>query len=169
MLSRTSRQEILRKLSVKVGYPLKEEDLSPDTRKAITSLADFQRHLYVVSEILNGERGRVQQSVFLSVSSKVRKDREMEAHADEIEKIQKELDDKMAEISAQILREAEAKESGNPPPTRERQEGAVELKCPTCGAALPIPTGRYIKCQYCDSTISIQDVGSQMREIIRSI
>jgi hypothetical protein len=65
MLSRYSRQEILRKLTVKVGYPVQEETRSPGTRRAIANLADFQRHLFLISEVLNGERGRVEQSVIL--------------------------------------------------------------------------------------------------------
>jgi DNA-directed RNA polymerase subunit RPC12/RpoP len=45
----------------------------------------------------------------------------------------------------------------------------VELKCPTCGASLPMPTGRYLKCGYCRSTISIQDVSSQIRDLIQKV
>jgi len=169
MLSRSSRQELLRKLSAKVGYPIREESLSPETRRAITNLATFQRHLFVISEILNGERGRVEQSAILSVSSRLHKDREMEAHLEEIGKLQKEIDAKMAEISAQILLEDEAKQSGVPAPGREGGLGAVELKCPTCGATLPMPTGRYVKCNYCNSTLSIQDVSSQIRDMIQKV
>jgi hypothetical protein len=169
MLSRTSRQEILRKLEFSVGYPINEEELSMGTRQAITNLADFQRHLFVISEILSGEQGRVERSVILSFSSRLRKDEEMDAHSDEIHKLQKEIDDKISEISTQIRQEDKARQSGQPPPERSGGIEAVELKCPNCGAVLPMPTGRFVKCEYCDATISIQDVSSQIREMIQSI
>jgi hypothetical protein len=169
MLSRTSRQEILRKLEVKVGYPIDEERLSMGTRQAITNLADFQRHLLVISEILNGEQGRVERSVILSFSNRLQKDTEIESHAAEITKLQKEIDDKISEISTQIRQEENARQSGQPPPERSGAVDAIQLKCPTCGAALPMPTGRFVKCEYCDATISIQEVSSQISKMIQSI
>jgi len=169
MLSRTSREEILRKLESKVGYTIEEDRLSLGTRQAITSLADFQRHLFVISEILNGEQGRVERSPFLSFSSKLYKDREVEAHTDEIKNLQREIDNKVSEISAQILQEDEARRKGQPPPEREGGIDAFQLKCPTCGAALPMPTGRFVKCEYCNATLSIQDVSSQIKTMIQSI
>jgi len=169
MLSRTSREEILRKLESKVGYPIEEDRLSMGTRQAITSLADFQRHLFVISEILNGEQGRVERSSLLSFSSKLHKDGEVKAHVDEIKNLQKEIDNKVSEISVQILQEDEARRSGQPPPEREGGIDAVQLKCPTCGAALPMPTGRFVKCEYCNATLSIQDVSSQIKTMIQSI
>jgi DNA-directed RNA polymerase subunit RPC12/RpoP len=169
MLSRTSRQEILRKLEVKVGYPFDEERLSIGTRQAITSLADFQRHLFVISEILNGEQGRVERSVILSFSNRLSKDTEIEAHAAEITKLQKEIDDKISEISSQIRQEENARQSGQPPPERSGGLDVVQLKCPTCGAALPMPTGRFVRCEYCGAAISIQDVSSQISKMIQSI
>ncbi len=153
----------------KVGYPIEEDRLSLGTRQAITSLADFQRHLFVISEILNGEQGRVERSPLLSFSSKLHKDREVEAHSDEIKNLQKEIDNKVSEISAQILQEDEARRSGQPPPEREGGIDAIQLKCPTCGAALPMPTGRFVKCEYCNTTLSIQDVSSQIKTMIQSI
>jgi hypothetical protein len=43
----------------------------------------------------------------------------MEAHMDEIGKLQKEVDDKISEISAQMVLEDEARQSGKPAPGRE--------------------------------------------------
>lgn len=169
MLSRTSRQEILRKFEVKVGHPIIEEGLSPESRQAIASLTEIQRNLFAISEILNGEQDRVKQNAFLSLSSRLRKDNEMEAHAVEVSSLQKEIDNKISEISEQILQEEEARRSGSLPPKREGGLAAVELKCPNCGAALPMPTGRFVKCEYCETTLSIQDVSSQIKEMIQSI
>jgi DNA-directed RNA polymerase subunit RPC12/RpoP len=169
MLSRTSRQEILRKLGVRVGHPVEEENLSLGTRQAVASLALFQRHLLVISEILAGEQGRVQSNLVLSFSSRIRKDEEMKLHSDEIANLQKEIDEKISEISIQIVEEDKARQSGQPPPERISGIETVQLKCPTCGAALPMPTGRFVKCEYCDATISIKDVSPQIREMIQSI
>jgi len=169
MLSRTSKEEIFRKLGSKVGFPVDERALSPGTRQAIANLATVQRHLFVISEILNGEQGRIDESALLSFVSKFHRDREVASHAAEIDGLQTEISDKISEISDQILREEKARESGGQPPVWEGGVEAVELKCPNCGAALPMPTGRFTKCQYCNSVVSIQDVSSQIREMIKSI
>ena len=168
MLSTTSRQEVLRRLGVNLGYPVDEANLSPSTRQAITNLSLVQRNLSVISEILRGERSRVEKNVLLSLSARLRKDQEKEAHTNEVKQLQTEIDSKMTEISAQIKEEDKARQSGQPPPERQVAE-AVQLKCPNCGAALPMPTGRFVECQYCGATLSIQDVSSQIRSMIQGI
>ena len=169
MLSRTSRREILRKLETRVGHPIDENALSVGTRQAITSLADIQRHLAVISEILNGEQGRVERSRILSLSSRVRKEKDVAMHTEEIASLQKEIDSKISEISAHLLEEDKARQSGQPLPVREGGVSAVQLVCPNCGAILPIPTSRFVKCEYCGTTLSIQDVSGQIRSMIQSI
>lgn len=169
MLSRTSRQEILRRLEAKAGFQIDEGRLTVETRQAIGILADFQRHLFVITEILNGEEGRVEDSVLLTLASRVRKDEEIAAHSGEIAKLQGEIDAKVDELSKQIAGEAEALRKGSPPPERKGRLQTAKLECPSCGAELPIPTGRYVRCEYCNSTVSIQDVSGQMKELIRKI
>jgi len=169
MLSRASKEEILRKLEAKVGHPVSEEVLSPGNRRAVGNLAEIQRNLFTISEVLNGEQSRIQRSALLSLSSKLHKDNEMEKHAAEVKSLQTELDNKISEISTQILQEDKARSSGLPPPERQGGLDAVELKCPNCGAALPMPNGRFVKCQFCSATLSIQDVSSQIKSMIQSI
>lgn len=169
MLSTTSRQEVLRRLGVNLGYTVNEANLSPSTRQAITNLSLVQRNLSVISEILRGERSRVEKNVLLSLSSRLRKDQEREAHSDEIKQLQTEIDSKITEISTQIQEEDKARQSGQPPPERQGVVEAVQLKCPNCGAALPMPTGRFVECQYCNAILSIQDVSSQIRSMIQGI
>jgi DNA-directed RNA polymerase subunit RPC12/RpoP len=169
MLSQASKQEILRKLEAKLGHPVSEEGLSPGTRRAIASLAVIQRDLFAISEVLNGEQSRIQRSALLSLSSRLHKENEMAMHGAEVKSLQSEVDNKISEISAQMIQEDEARSSGLPPPERKGDLGAVELKCPNCGAALPMPTGRFVKCEYCSATLSIQDVSSQIRSMIQSI
>ncbi len=169
MLSRASREEILKKLEAKVGHPVSEEELSPGSRRAIANLAEIQRNLLAISEVLNGEQSRVQRSTLLSLSSRLHKDKEIELHGVEVRQLQTEIDNKISEISAQLLQEIEARRSGLPLPERQGGLDAVELKCPNCGAALPMPTGRFVKCEYCSTTLSIQDVSSQIRNMIQSV
>jgi len=169
MLSRASKEEILRKLEAKVGHPVSEEGLSPGNRQAVANLAEIQRNLFAISEVLNGEQSRIQRSALLSLSSKLHRDKEMEMHGAEVKSLQMEMDNKISEISAQILREDEARGSGLPPPERQGGLDAVELKCPNCGATLPMPNGRFVRCEYCSATLSIQDVSSQIRSMIQRI
>jgi hypothetical protein len=169
MLSSTSRQEVLRKLGANVGYPVNESSLSPSTRQAITNLSVVQRHLLVISEILRGERSRVEKNALLSLSSRLRKDKKRDEYSAEIRQLQSEIDSKIIEISSHILQEEIARQSGQPPPQREGAIEAVQLKCPNCGAALPMPIGRFVECKYCNATLSIQDVSSQIRSMIQGI
>ena len=99
----------------------------------------------------------------------LRRDNEIEMHATEVTNLQKEIDSKVSEISGEVLLEEEASRSGGLPPPRQGGLEAVELKCPNCGAKLPMPTGRFVKCEYCETTLSIQDMSSQIREMIQSI
>jgi len=169
MLSSTSRQEVLRRLGVNLGYPVNESNMSPSTRQAITNLSVIQRHLLVISEILRGEQSRVERNALLSLSSRLRKDQVRGTHSNEIKQLQSEIDNKISEISTQILQEDRASQSGQPPPERQGTVEAVQLKCPNCGAALPMPMGRFVECKYCNATLSIQDVSSQIRSLIQGI
>jgi hypothetical protein len=172
MLSQSSRQEILRKISARVGYPVGEERLTPSTRQAITNLATVQRHLFVVTEILRGENSRIERSAVLRFASRVGRDSEKAERAaltGEISKLQDEIDSKVSDLSNQVIAEDNARMSGTPPPEYKGALELVELKCPSCGAGLPLPTSRFITCQYCKGTFTIQDVSSQLRSMIQGI
>lgn len=172
MLSQTSRREILRKINFRTGYQVIEYNLSPATRQAITNLAEVQRHLFVITEILRGEDSRIQRSAILTMASKIGKDSEKAERAtlaDEMSKLQAEIDAKVEVISNQIVAEESARQSGAAPPEYKGKLDLVELKCPSCGATLPIPTGRFTTCQYCKATLTIQDVSTQLKSMIQGI
>jgi DNA-directed RNA polymerase subunit RPC12/RpoP len=172
MLSKTSRQEILKRISTKIGFAVVEVNLTPATRQAITNLATLQRHLYVITELLEGENSRIERSALLRLASRIGKDSEKEERtrlAEEIGKLQAEVDVKISELSDRILKEENARQAGQPPPEFANNIGVAQLKCPTCGASLPLPTGRFIKCQYCNAVLSIQEVTSQMKSMIQNI
>jgi len=172
MLSQTSRQEILRKINVKAGFIVAEETLTPATRQAITNLATVQRHLYIVLEILRGEQSRIDRSTILTAASKIgmgSERAERAALADEVNKLQAEIDNKIGELANQITAEQNAARSGQPPPAYKGSLELVELKCPNCGASFPIPTSQFIQCQFCKTTFTIRDVSAQIRSMIQSI
>lgn len=172
MLSQTARQEILRKVSSAVGYTISEDKLTPFTRQAITNLAVIQRHLFVITEILRGERSRVDRSLVLTTASKLGRDggkAERTSLADEIAELQRDVDNKVLELSSHILGELSAHQSGQPHPEYDSRVGLVQLKCLACGASLPIPTSRYLQCQYCKATLTIQDVSAQLGAMIRRL
>lgn len=172
MLSKNSGQEILRRIYSKVGFTVNEVNLTPATRQAITNLATMQRHLLVVTELLEGENSRIERSAMLRLASKIGRDserRERTKLAEEITKLQLEVDAKVSELSDRILKEENARQTGQPPPEYGGGLEIAQLKCPTCGASLPLPTGRFIKCQYCSAALTIQEVSSQMKSMIQSI
>lgn len=172
MLSQTSRQEILRRISSKTGFLFNEADLTPATRQAITALAAMQRHLSMMTELLEGENSRIKRSLLLRVASKLGEDSERKERATlavEIGKLQVEVDAKVTELADRIVKEESARQAGQPPPEHGGTLMIAQLKCPSCGAALPLPTGRFTKCQFCGATLSIEEVSSQMKSIIQSI
>lgn len=172
MLSQTSRQEILRKIRFKIGFVVDEANLTPATRQAITNLATVQRHLLVITELLRGEDSRIERSAILRFASKIGKDsekKERAGHAEEIGKLQLEVDVKVSELVDRILKELDARQAGQPPPEHGGSLELEQLKCPTCGAALPLPVDRFVRCQFCGAALTIQDVSSQMKTMIQGI
>lgn len=155
-----------------MGFTVDEANLTPATRQAITNLATMQRHLLVIMELLEGESDRIERSKVLRLASRIGKDSEREERAElteQISKLQLEVDAKVSELSDRILKEETARQTGQPPPECEASLEIATLKCPTCGASLPLPTGRFVKCQYCSATLTIQEMSSQMKSMIQSI
>jgi hypothetical protein len=172
MLSQTARQEVVDRIGAKVGYQLNEGNLTPAVRQAITNVATVQRHLYVITELLRGEQSRVDRSTLLRLASKMGRDSEKAEKAGlvtQIAELQAEIDNKIGELVKQILDEEGARQSGQPPPPYQGKLELVQLKCPTCGASLPMPTGRFIRCSYCSGTFTIEDVSQQLKSMIQSI
>jgi hypothetical protein len=172
MLSQSSRQEILRKIASKTGYTVNEANLTPPTRQAITNLATVQRHLFVVTEILRGENSRMEGSFLLRAASRVGMDSEKSERkslGDEINSLQAEIDAKVSELAGQVTAEDSARQAGTAPPEYKVRLELVELKCPQCGATLPLPTGRFTTCQYCKAAFTIEDVSSQLKSMIQGI
>jgi len=172
MLSQSARQEILDRINQKVGFPVKEEGLSPAVRQAITNLATVQRHLYVITELLRGEQSRVDRSAVLRLASRIGKDSEKAEKAglaDEMSKLQEEVDNKVGGLVKQVLDEENARQAGSPPPPYPGKLELVQLRCPSCNASLPMPTGRFLQCSYCKATFGIEDVSPQIKSMIQSI
>ncbi|HXW37418.1 MAG TPA: hypothetical protein VEJ36_05915 [Nitrososphaerales archaeon] len=172
MLSQSSRQEIVRRITLKVGHQFDERDLTPATNQAITNLATVQRHLYVIVELQRGEQSRIDRSLILRAASKLGDDsekKERKSLTDEVNSLQAEIESKVSELATQVVDEEGAKKAGNPPPEYTGKLDLIELKCPKCGASMPIPTGRFVQCQYCKANLAIEDVSPQLRSMIQSI
>jgi DNA-directed RNA polymerase subunit RPC12/RpoP len=172
MISQDSRQQVLRRIYSRVGFMVDEVNLTPATRQAITNLAMMQHHLLVIKELLEGENSRIERSTLLRLVSKIGKDSEKKERAklvEEINKLQLEVDAKVSELSDRVLKEENARQTGQPPPEHGGSLEIAQLKCPTCGATLPLPTSRFVKCQYCSAALTIQEVSSQMKSMIQSI
>lgn len=172
MMSQASRKEILSKINSKVGFVVDETHLSPATRQAISNLGIVQRHLFVIIEILRGEKSRVERSFILSTASRLGKDSgktERQALLEQINDLQSEIDAKISDISQQIFKEESARQAGQQPPAYTGKLEMVQLKCLSCGAPLPIPTGSISTCQFCKVSVSIADINSQMKSMIQAI
>ncbi|MEM3192214.1 MAG: hypothetical protein QW292_09030 [Candidatus Parvarchaeota archaeon] len=170
MLSSQAKQEIISRLSTKVGYALSESDLTPDLRRAISTLASVEKSLSIMTEISRGEKARTNGSVILSLASRVHHSKDDLKLKDQIAKIQQEIESKLNDISNRILKGEKLRVSEDP--TRSVTQVSnpiVELKCIKCGAPLPIPTSQFIKCPYCGGTLLIQDFAPQLFAIVNGI
>ncbi len=170
MLSSQAKQDIMAKLSAKLGYPISEGNLSPDIRRGITVLSNIERYLYVIQEILRAEDGRVKGSVVLSLASKVHAIKTDPKQVEQINKLRTEIEIKINELADRILKDEKEKGSESPHNAYDQRiTMIVELKCPRCGAPLPLPTTKVVKCSYCNSTFLIQDLVPQLSSMVRNI
>lgn len=179
MLIDVARQAVIDGISKKLGYSVPQNDLPPDIKQSIESLADVQKNLYIMREVLNGERSRIQNNSIRSFISKHRPNKEINEHVNIVDGLQEDINNKVSELSDRIRKntatlEMRAKIVPNSSPAQSINSSKTDpslkvLKCPTCGAPLPMPTSQFIKCKYCSSTISIQDFGLQLKSMIDSL
>ncbi len=168
MISQSSRREILRRISVYVGYEVREQDLSPETRRAVISLANALKHITFLTELQRSEKARIEGSLVLKAASRLAGRNDGNAALNqEISKLHSELEAKIVEVSQRILGE----ERKTPLAAGDASTGVdlVELKCPKCGAPVSLPSGRYLKCQYCGATLLLEEISSQISGAIRGI
>lgn len=170
MLSNQAKLEIMNRLSFKVGYTISEASLSPEIRKKITILTSVQRSFYIIQEISRGERARVNGSVVLRIASKLHSTKDASELVHQIEELNTEIENKINDISKQILTN-ETSESINETldGIADGTKGVIELTCTKCGAPLPLPTGKFLKCSYCGEGLFIQDITPQLRSIVKRI
>ena len=170
MLSEQAKQDVISKINTRLGYDLSEAALSPSMLRAITSLAIVQKHLYVVKMILGAELSRVERHALLRLANKVRPNLEMTVQGDEISRLQTDIDSKANDLADRILNDHKAQMSGEALASTQTDKPIVtELKCVSCGAQLPIPTARFVKCRYCGTTFSITELAPQLKSMIQSI
>lgn len=179
MLIDVARQAVIEGINQKVGYPVIQNELSPEIRQSIEGLAIIQKNLYVMREVLNGERSRIQNNAIRSFLSKHIKNREINDEINQVGVLQSEINKKITEISDRIQNTKYTSQKGvsigsiSLSSQKEQDEkvgvNLIVLKCPSCGATLPMPTSQFVECEYCESTISIQDFGLQFKSMIQSL
>ncbi len=166
----TAKKDILERLSERVGFEVIESSLSAPLRTSINTLAHVERSLYAVRQIYYAEVDNSQNflSRFASKKTKlgIEKDRE------EVERLKSAVDNKIENLSERILSEHGIKENAMVPntnsiPTNTAQ--LVTLKCPNCGAGLPMPATEFVKCDYCGSTLTMQNLQAQLSSILQGI
>jgi len=99
--------------------------------------------------------------------------RELNATLQEISTIEDKISSKINELSGRILREQKIGWVRQNIPVEEisqiPESQILELRCPNCGASLPLPTGSFVQCPYCGTVLSIKDIGLQIKALIDSI
>jgi len=170
LLEKQIREEIMEKISNEVGYKVREESLPPWIKQSITNIISIQKNLLILEEIYRGERGRVANSAILKLTSKVRKNDNLDQEYEKILKLKSDLNIKIISIA----KEVSALRFNRPlsQQTENKEESSLkimELKCPKCNAPLPFPNSYKIQCKYCGTTFLISDILPQMDSIIKNI
>lgn len=179
MLIDVARQAVMEGISQRLSYSVALSDLPPDLRSSVESLASIQKNLYVMQEILNGERSRIQSNSIRSFISKHRPNKDIIEHGNRVDELQSDINNKISELSERIRKSHAASEvldkigsvsmSAQSEVINKTNPSLLVLKCPSCGAPLQMPTSQFVKCNYCSSTISIQDFGLQLKSMIEKI
>ena len=179
MLIDVARQAVIDGINQNMGYSVSQSELPVGIRQSIEGLAIIQKNLYIMREVLNGERSRIQNNAIRSFISKHHVSKEMDNQASQIGDLQLEINNKITEICDRIRIQDSAPQrqvsigsvtiSTNKDINDKSSSSLLALKCPNCGAPLQMPSSQFVKCNYCKTTISIQDFGLQIKSMIQNL
>ena len=161
-------QSIMDRINQKIGYSVAESSLSPALRRSITNLAQVQRSLYTIRQIYFAELNRSNQNFitrFASRNDKVTIERDDQ----EVQRLKVAVDSKVDELSKRVLMEQTLKQTTSESDIPNNSSAVTALKCPNCGASVPLPTDTLVKCNYCGGSLSIQNLQLQLATIVQGI
>lgn len=170
LLERQIREDILERISDTIGYRVTEDNLSPAIKQSITNIIKIRKNLLVLEEIYRGEIGRIENSVVLKITNRVRKNRGLEEEYNRILAMKNDLDKKIISIAERELMETTIRQAH--PEAEDKDKNllkVMELKCPKCGAPMPFPNSYTIRCKYCGTEFLVSDIFPQMDLLIRTI
>lgn len=171
MLLGAARQDILERISSKLGYEINEASLSPALRHAIFSLANVEKSYSVIKQVCDAEKNRRENNLIARAISKYEKN-DFDQQANEVKKLRDSIDSKVNELAKRILVEGafvHGAEVGPPMPGQTNGNLLTPLKCPNCGANLPFPSSELVKCAYCSGTSIISSLQGQLASIVQQI
>lgn len=165
-----AKKDILERLSERVGSEVTESSLSAPLRNSVNTLAHVERSLFAIKQIYYAELDNSQNflSRFVSRRAKLGIERDRE----EVERLKAAVENKIEDISKRILSKSTLRENAAVPAADRSSTDAtqyVSLKCPNCGAGLPIPSTEFVKCDYCGSTLTMQNLQIQLSSILQRI
>jgi hypothetical protein len=166
-----ARKQVLRMLGEECGYEIPEYKLSGATRRSIAEVAATFRHLLALKELVLLERendARLASRLDRRLHGK--KDTEIEKNLLVIVQMRNNLDGKIKELADRITAELSSPSvvaAGSPENLQDAHMVLKALKCSSCGANLPIPSGSVARCKYCGSSYTIEEyldrLGSAMK------
>ena len=203
-----AKNEILERISSKLGYRITENSLSPNVRQAITLLANIWRKVIYMKQLELGQKTnaeRIRIYCYIIVASGIalatlisivniaagvttfvitfivfyylyRKHQEslneIAANIREIAMLEESIASKIDELTQRILKEQKLRWIKRALPAEQlisKPLRVLEIRCPNCGAKLPIPSAPFIRCPYCSTTLSVQEIGLQIKSLIESV
>lgn len=169
MLLESARKDILERISNKIGYTISESSLSPALRQSITTLAHVERSFDTMRQIYYAEANRSNQNFVTRFASRGDK-HAIERDGQEVQRLKSAIDMKVEDLSKRVLLEQTLKQTAGETRIQTTDSAALTaLKCPNCGASLPLPTNTVVKCGYCGGSLSIQNLQLQLASIVQGI
>ena len=170
------------RISEACGFAINEQDLTPRTRQSINGLANVLRQVVMIKQLVlfrQKSTDTLGSRISRTVARK-KEDVELGKNLARIESLQNALNERMVEVSRQVLNELEARQTlielqnkavqGQVPgatrvaPTHFEVEA---MKCSNCGASLGIPNGGIVKCDFCGTVYTLNEYLDRLGESIR--
>jgi hypothetical protein len=167
---RDAKAEVIAKIESICGYQVREEELSPELRESIQSMAQTFKQLAVIRDLLIVERKDSER-----LGSRLRRkitgetDRKIGDYMEQLNRLHQTLDQQIKVVATQVEqyigrgRGLEAVEGAGMAPTKIIIE---QLKCKNCGAPLKLPSAFVAKCDYCGANYELSEYLDRLGENI---
>lgn len=156
LIDKQVNTDIFSKICDVLGYEIKSESIDPVILLRIKKLAEIKKIVYILSEVIRGENGRVKNHLLLRIGNKINNDQSLLTV--QFEMIQLQINNKIKEIADSILK---ATLQSN---IKDGRSGiihiskSVEINCPSCNSSLLNKGTSILLCEKCGKKLHASEI-----------